>query len=681
MEVEENSKIQHSNKSDNLNSCSYDGNYSEAGLKKMELLLKTAPYIPYSSCVLEHIVSNKSLTENEKCFYVICDLLSQIEFNSPRKRGTRSRQISRSLTALATITGMNRSCVFALQRSLADKGYMHLEHGQRDYNHRLQRNILTPTLPENIFKALASEQKTTKSNASHKVEFDKSSIYYARASLDASKMFVRINFQAVRAVFKNKKLKPSSKVLWLYFWFRSLVRYQKDGSIIFHDTVGELEIKTGHSKKTIKSSLTQLAQEHLIEFDSFKKDSCNTRRKEKLVLVIGVVVPGGLSIQERSQVGISIEQNATINCPQNRPLGIKNSYNKNLNNKNKEAAPVDNYDSSSNSSKVENSKKVLSENKEEKSSYSAGSVANPSVSKKSNKATALANLQAIKKIINNNQINKEHVEQRRFPDKNRGEVNLAKRVFSDWVLFQERYSHFSLSEDEQLKMFTGYQRFSAAEKNCLKEIAQQVYHKVIMQATQQGLNSNAEMIQLLKPLQSHERFLYKEYIKKYSCILGDAREGTDSSCGSFKTFGAVVESALQKSAEHLVPEQEQTDIDFVANLVKKCCHTLGAGVVSKVRSYVSKVYHSGNIVGRAAEISLSQLTDEVICFVASWSPDNIDKLKPTDLFDCKLKTAGKILTGKSQHTWGAPAVYTKAHQQQVALNISNERIRYTGTSH
>ena len=87
--------------------------------KQFEELNKTKSYIPYSGCVLEHILHSLDLTNNEKLFYLISDSLSLIN----GKNATKKRSVALPATKWAEKLNCSKNEIFTMQKSLEAKGY------------------------------------------------------------------------------------------------------------------------------------------------------------------------------------------------------------------------------------------------------------------------------------------------------------------------------------------------------------------------------------------------------------------------------------------------------------------------------------------------------------------------------------------------------------------------------
>ena len=105
-------------------------------------------YVPISGCVLNHIIITKDLSNLEKLYYLLVNSLSFINYQNNKQRST-----SLASKTWAKLVKCSRSQVFLLQRSLEKKGYLLITKNRNIYEQN-KRNLLTPTLPNTVFKTL-----------------------------------------------------------------------------------------------------------------------------------------------------------------------------------------------------------------------------------------------------------------------------------------------------------------------------------------------------------------------------------------------------------------------------------------------------------------------------------------------------------------------------------------------
>jgi len=145
-------------------------------------LTEKKAYTAIASCVYEHIINTPSLTTPEKLCYILADCLALISF----KKGSK-REVKLSGEQWAAKLGCSKTTIFDLQESLKDKGYFKIVKG-KDEDKQDHRNIITPTLPDEVFDIL----EKTENKADDILPFDTSedSKDCKRSYLDRAKLFI-----------------------------------------------------------------------------------------------------------------------------------------------------------------------------------------------------------------------------------------------------------------------------------------------------------------------------------------------------------------------------------------------------------------------------------------------------------------------------------------------------------
>ena len=170
-------------------------------------------YVPIASCVIKHIIKTNNLSCNEKLYYIMADLLSHI-----REKRLNVRNISLSGTTWATILKLSESRVFHIQKKLETLGYFLIKRSKDTLN-RHKKNIIIPTLPNNIFKNL-----NKKDDIKHKSI--KNKINLKRSYLDKSKFFVKINYPMFKTLIQEKKITSLEKLIWIYYFLKSYNNFE-----------------------------------------------------------------------------------------------------------------------------------------------------------------------------------------------------------------------------------------------------------------------------------------------------------------------------------------------------------------------------------------------------------------------------------------------------------------------
>jgi hypothetical protein len=217
------------------------------------LLNNTKSYSAIASCVLEHIITNSNLNESERLYYIYLDLKSN--YNLSKKR---ARNASISATTSSKHIGLSESTIFRLQLSLENKGYLSIKRGNNLYG----ANIITPTLPQNVFDLLVqASSRTNPGTITSNVCF--------RSYLDSNKMFVPINYQQIDFLIKTKELTGLQKLIWLFLYTRSFLAEKSSNKRRATITQPELCEIFKCSQPTISKALTNLANLGFINKDRY----------------------------------------------------------------------------------------------------------------------------------------------------------------------------------------------------------------------------------------------------------------------------------------------------------------------------------------------------------------------------------------------------------------------------
>ena len=167
------------------------------------LINDNKPYTAVTTCVIDHIIFAKTLTATEKLFYLLSDILSQIKQNTEGYR-----KISLSSKQWVNLLFCSKNHILTMQKKLENKGYFNIVRDQNNKNQN-QRNIIIPTLPDNVFNELSSsgEKKYKVKN----LENDKT-IKCKRTLLDNIKMFIKLNYNLFISVIKSVSISSTAKI-------------------------------------------------------------------------------------------------------------------------------------------------------------------------------------------------------------------------------------------------------------------------------------------------------------------------------------------------------------------------------------------------------------------------------------------------------------------------------------
>ena len=175
-------------------------------------IIKNKQYIVIPNCLLEHLITNddstgtSTLSPLEKLYFLLACSLSIINYNNNNGYAT-------DITAKswAAILGCSKSQIFHMQSRLEKLGYFIIlrdrnEHGQNN------RNVITPTLPDNIFKLLCKSPEN-QYNADPQLAY--SSNEPKLAYLSRVKQYIPISYRLLKTLTSDKSLPPSTKLIYL----------------------------------------------------------------------------------------------------------------------------------------------------------------------------------------------------------------------------------------------------------------------------------------------------------------------------------------------------------------------------------------------------------------------------------------------------------------------------------
>lgn len=220
-------------------------------------LITTKSYLPLAGCLLEHLLTDHSLSNLEKLFYLLVDGLAHINL---QHRGQRS--IALPAKKLATALACSKSTIFAIQKSLELKNYLLVSKDKNDTGQN-KRNLLTPTLPDSVFLALAA----TKDRAGDYLPYDKAT-ETKRAYLDRSKLFIPLNYQLLKILAAIVDLTHSQKLLWLNFYVIGYKTYlsspQPQSAFSFVASYAELTSRYNYKAPALSKMLNALEAKQFI---------------------------------------------------------------------------------------------------------------------------------------------------------------------------------------------------------------------------------------------------------------------------------------------------------------------------------------------------------------------------------------------------------------------------------
>ena len=242
-------------------------------------LIETRGYSAIASIVAEHIITNPKLKEAERLYYILADLYANYE---------RAKNGARTITMSGAIwekrLSLREEYVFVLQQSLEASGYFHITRNKIDNQNEI--NVITPTLPDDVFDALKLAT-TRNSHLASTQEIDK------RSFLDDTKMFVKFNNKQIEALVQNKAITPLQKLIWILLYMRSTCSYQSTGDWRSTITQNELCQMFNCSQSTTSKALANLTTLGFIaKYQSRVNDhTTGSNRRKKSVWFIEALFP------------------------------------------------------------------------------------------------------------------------------------------------------------------------------------------------------------------------------------------------------------------------------------------------------------------------------------------------------------------------------------------------------
>lgn len=225
------------------------------------LSANTENYLALAGCVLTHIIETRTLTYAEKALWLVADGLALINV---KKNPGNARNIKISAASLGKKLNIEPSSILKLQKNLELKGYFYIS---RSTKNQRNKNIITPTLPENIFNELCLVPNRDNLNGH---TFFNPHADSKRRFLDDMKLFIAINYHLLCFILKHKNLTYFSKILWLDIYVKSYKRGRNNGDVSgLSCTVSHKELAAQHGKTEtqISQSLIKLENEKLVTRD------------------------------------------------------------------------------------------------------------------------------------------------------------------------------------------------------------------------------------------------------------------------------------------------------------------------------------------------------------------------------------------------------------------------------
>ncbi len=290
------------------------------------LLIKNKSYIAMNGCVLDSIITNREFSNNEKLYYILADSLALINANSGKERS-----IALSSDGWADRLDCTRSQIFSMQKSLEEKGFF-IIHKDRNNIGQNKRNIIIPTLPQEIFNNLCQSSQNIGDERVGGFTIYDPNIEYMRSYLDRTKLFIKINYDLLSGIIAHDCLSSFQKIIWLDFYIKSYKRHifsrnenynidiiyssfhNFNNNVDFSFINSQIELANRYSctKKHISKSINILKDLNFINYEQFyikHQDRNNDNdRQDKSLYKISISLPldfwfGLENVKNRSKVG------------------------------------------------------------------------------------------------------------------------------------------------------------------------------------------------------------------------------------------------------------------------------------------------------------------------------------------------------------------------------------------
>jgi len=241
--------------------------YSNELQYKEEDQFNNSPYIEMAECVFQHICTTTNLTTMEKIYYLLLDCEAIVNLKLCGNRTTAS-----TAKTWAVKLGCSKPQIFAMQKSLERKEYLDIKRSSNLYNQN-NRNLLSTSLPKNIFKNLVANGGTDRLTKENKSIYDSLDV---RAYLDQTKILLKINFILFRKIVASRKITYIAKLFCVdYYSPCYLPNIMLDDKGLYHSTFtySSLMERYNITRAHLSNILTKLNRMHWIDKHRVKKIS------------------------------------------------------------------------------------------------------------------------------------------------------------------------------------------------------------------------------------------------------------------------------------------------------------------------------------------------------------------------------------------------------------------------
>jgi DNA-binding Lrp family transcriptional regulator len=245
-------------------------------------------YISLASYTIYSIITNPSLLTSEKLYYFLSDLYSHLN-----EKIYGLRETEKSGQEWANLLGCSEEWVFQMQKKLESSGFFKIIR-EKDEDNQNEKNIIIPTLPNDVFAELC--QEPNRIGKEYLVFIENNHEGCKRGYLDDSKMFIKFNLQMIKLLLADPAITALQKIIWIYFFCRSHIAYTDsygEGTRNFITTYQEIANLFSCQESTVSIAVNKLEELGYISKKQFriKKESAAGRRKKKSCWEISALFP------------------------------------------------------------------------------------------------------------------------------------------------------------------------------------------------------------------------------------------------------------------------------------------------------------------------------------------------------------------------------------------------------
>lgn len=581
-------------------------------------LLETKSYIPFSSCVLEHILTLTTLSPLEKLYYLLADSLALIN-----KSQGGHRSIALSSEAWGLRLNCSRSKIFAMQKKLEEKGYFIIN---KDWDKigRNKRNLIIPTLPTSVFYHLDTKYP----NKEKEANIYNPAIECIRAYLDRNKLFIKVNYDLLKNITSNPDLSSKQKIIWLGFYTRCYKNYMLKISKESREQSGSNEFKhnTDLSFRFI-SSYKELAKVYSL-------DSKNLSKSIKVLESLGFIKmqqfytrnklsEGGIysndfncsEAQERQDQSL---WKITLLLPSNQFLDLQKLQNR----------------SSLILDKIkEDPSKIVDDNTED------------SINTSKTTLDDYLMLGGIKLNLNSDQIS-----------------------LLQSALTQNKTNNFTSPTKANIPFVSSSLAFASESENPEEKYIDSIIDELkLLESDEQNIEDLDKLDQGQLKVKESMNLISDPSFAKTRLLLNKY----------IKTKRSV-KSNLEATPEVFLNEfsrKKEKRFNIASQFIRQCLRELPQEKAEKARKFAYALVSKKLAKGYAAELNKHELAKQLIHHAATWKPTKLGILTKDEQIDAALATAWRAIV---QGTWKAPLEWEKAKGLDFEFNCYIRKYKIDG---